>query len=158
MEYCYSGTEMLWYENWTRHVCYMKQKCGPMSCLDFQFWPGNSQTLGCLWTKYHRYNCMWKWTELQLVHFLWEQNCKFCFIWVEKIGLPIEGRNLFSFEYRLFVGNVHQKPEHIDDVIFRAPSDPSRICFFETKYKIYVSAVTVLIMNEFRIIPCEFAF
>ena len=45
-----------------------KQKCCSLSCLWFRVQrytsgPGNSQTLGCLWTKHHRCTYMWNWTE-----------------------------------------------------------------------------------------------
>ena len=77
--------ESLWYGNWNRHVCCKwkceidhpsrkttglnpgkKQNCYSLSYLWSQVqqdpsYPGSSQNLGCLWTKYYRCTCMWNW-------------------------------------------------------------------------------------------------
>ena len=87
MEYCYSGTESLWYGSWNRHVCRKgkcaadrpppprstgvnprrKQSCCSPSCLWSQAqWDtsdlDNFPNLGWL-TIGHRCICMWSWTE-----------------------------------------------------------------------------------------------
>ena len=89
MEYCYSGTESLWYGSWNRHVCRKgkfaadrhsrstgvnprrKQRCCSPSCLWSQAQrdtsdPDNSQNLGYWLTIRHRCICMWSWTENHL--------------------------------------------------------------------------------------------
>ena len=86
MEYCYSGTESLWYGRWNRHVCRKgkfaadrhsrstgvnssrKQRCCSPSCFLSQAQrdtsdPDNSQNLGYWLTIRHRCICMWSWTE-----------------------------------------------------------------------------------------------
>ena len=87
MEYCYSGTESLWYGSWHRHVC-CKWKCAAdrhsrstgvnpsrkqrycsQSCLWSQaqrdtFYPDDSQSLGYWLTIRLRCICMWNWTEM----------------------------------------------------------------------------------------------
>ena len=98
MEYCYSGTESLWYGSRNHHVCSKgkfaadrhsrstgvnpsrKQRCCSQSCLWSQaqrntFDPDNSQSLGYWLTIRHRCICMWSWTEM-LIFFLssWEQR------------------------------------------------------------------------------------
>ena len=92
MEYCYSGTESLWYGMWNRHVCRKgkcaadrhsrsigvnpsrKQRCCSPSCLWSQaqrdtFDPDNSQSLGYWLTIRHRCICMWSWTEMLIFSF-----------------------------------------------------------------------------------------
>ena len=92
MEYCYSGTESLWYGSWNRHVCRKgkfaadrhsrstgvnpsrKQRCCSPSCLWSQAQrdtsdPDNSQNLGYWLTIRHRYICMWSWTEMLIFSF-----------------------------------------------------------------------------------------
>ena len=92
MEYCYSGTESLWYGSWNRHVCRKgkcaadrhsrstgvnpsrKQRCCSPSCLWSQaqrdtFDPDNSQSLGYWLTIRHRCICMWSWTEMLIFSF-----------------------------------------------------------------------------------------
>ena len=92
MEYCYSGTESLWYGRWNRHVCRKgkcaadhhsrstgvnpsrKQRCCSPSCLWSQaqrdtFDPDNSQSLGYWLTIRHRCICMWSWTEILFFSF-----------------------------------------------------------------------------------------
>ena len=87
MEYCYSGTERLWYGSWNRHVCRKgkfaadrhsrstgvnpsrKQRCCSPSCLWSQAQrdtsdPDNYQNLGYWLTIRHRCICMWSWTEM----------------------------------------------------------------------------------------------
>ena len=77
MEYCYSGTESLWYGSWNRHVCRKgkcaadrhsrssrKQRCCSTSCLWSQAQldtsdPDNSQNLSYWLTIRHRCICMW---------------------------------------------------------------------------------------------------
>ena len=108
MEYCYSGTESLWYGSWNRHVCQKgkyaadrhsrstgvnqskKQRCCSPSCLWSQaqrdtFDPDISQSLGYWLTIRHRYICMWSWTEMLIFFF------------------PVESKdcmNSASYEYR----------------------------------------------------------
>ena len=99
MEYCYSGTETLWYGSWNRHVCRKgkcaadrhsrstgvnpsrKQRCCSPLCL----WskaqrdtsdPDNFQNLGYWLTIRHRCICMWSqgvpwwsWTEMLIFSF-----------------------------------------------------------------------------------------
>ena len=90
MEYCYSGTERLWYGSWNRHVCRKgkcaadrhsrstgvnpsrKQRCCSPSCLWSQaqrntFDPDNSQSLGYWLTIRHRCICVWSWTEMLII-------------------------------------------------------------------------------------------
>ena len=92
MEYCFSGTESLWYGSWNRHVCRkrkcaadrhsrstgwnpsMKQRCCSPSCLWSQaqrdtYDPFNSQSLGYWLTIRHRCICMWSWTEILIFFF-----------------------------------------------------------------------------------------
>ena len=92
MEYCYSGTESLWYGSWNRHACRKgkcaadrhsrstgvnpsrKQRCCSPSCLWSQaqrdtFDPDNSQSLGYWLTIRHRCTCMWSWTEMLIFSF-----------------------------------------------------------------------------------------
>ena len=92
MEYCYSGTESLWYGSWNRHVCRKgkfaadrhsqstgvnpsrKQRCCSPSCLLSQAQrdtsdPDNSQNLGYWLTIRHRCICMWSWTEMLIFSF-----------------------------------------------------------------------------------------
>ena len=91
MEYCYSGTESLWYGSWNRHVCRKgkytadrhsrstrvnpsrKQRCCSPSSLWSQpqrdtFDPDSSQNLGNWLTIRHRWICMWSWTEMLLFY------------------------------------------------------------------------------------------
>ena len=145
--------ENLWYGNWNRHVCHKwkyevdrpfrslevnpgkKHKCCSRSCLWSQvqrdtFGPGNSQTLGCLWTKHHRCIDMWNWTEMPTVSCrLWAKTVmyKFCFIWVEKyvgqkrgtIGSHWNADYLLeNFSRKHHENVVYQKLKHLD-VIFR---------------------------------------
>ena len=87
MQYCYSGTESLWYESWNRHVC-RKGKCAAdrhsrstgvnpsrkqRYCFPSCLWSqaqrdtsdqDNSQNLGYWLTIRHRCICMWSWTEM----------------------------------------------------------------------------------------------
>ena len=92
MEYCYSGTESLWYGSWNRHVCRKgkcaadrhsrltgvnpsrKQRCYSSSCLWSQaqrdkFDTDNSQSLGYWLTIRHQCICMWSWTEMLVFSF-----------------------------------------------------------------------------------------
>ena len=92
MEYCYSGTESLWYGSWNRHICRKgkfaadrhsrstgvnpsrKQRCCSPSCSWSQAQrdtsdPDNSQNLGYWLTIRHRCICMWSWTEMLFFSF-----------------------------------------------------------------------------------------
>ena len=92
MEYCYSGTESLWYGSWNRHVCRKgkfaaarrsrstgvnpsrKQRCCSLSCLWSQaqrdtFDPDNSQSLGYWLTIRHQCICIWSLTEMLIFFF-----------------------------------------------------------------------------------------
>ena len=95
MEYCYSGTESLWYGSWNRQVCGKgkgaadrpsrstgvnpsrnKQRCCSPSCLWSQAqWDtsdtDNSQNLGYWLTIRHRCICKWRWTEMLTFYFQW---------------------------------------------------------------------------------------
>ena len=87
MEYCYSGTELLWLGSWNRHVCRRgkcaadhpfrstgvnpsrKQRCCSPSCLWCQAQrdasdPVYSQNLGYWLTMRHRCIFMWSWTGM----------------------------------------------------------------------------------------------
>ena len=108
MEYCYSGTESLWYGSWNRHVC-RKGKCAAdrhsrstgvnpsrkqRCCSPSWLWsqaqrdtcdPDNSQSLGYWLTIRHRCICMWSWTDMLFFFF------------------PVESKdcmNSASYEYR----------------------------------------------------------
>ena len=111
MEYCYSGTERLWYGSWNHHVCRKgkfaadrhsrsaginpsrKQRCCSPSCLWSQAQrgtsdPDNSQNLGYWLTIRHRCICMWSWTEMLIFLSSWEQGLyEFCFVWVQKCAV-----------------------------------------------------------------------
>ena len=108
VEYCYSGTESLWYGSWNRHVCRKgkcaadrhsrstgvnpsrKQRCCSPSCLWSQAQrdtsdQDNSQNLGYWLTIRHRYICIAKLN--------WDANFFF----------PVESKdcmNSASYEYR----------------------------------------------------------
>ena len=92
MEYCYSGTESLWYGSWNRNFCLKgkcasdhyswstgvnpsrKQRCCYPSCLWSQAQrdtsdPDNSQNLGYWLTIRHRCICIWSWTETSAIFF-----------------------------------------------------------------------------------------
>ena len=87
MEYCYSGTESLWYGSLNHHVCRKgkcaadrhsrltgvnpsrKQRCCSQSCLGPQAQrdtsdQDNVQNLGYWLTIRHRCICIWSWTEM----------------------------------------------------------------------------------------------
>ena len=107
MEYCYSGTESLWYGSWNRHVCRKgkcaadrhsrstgvnpsrKQRCCSPSCLWSQaqrdtFDQDHSHSPGYWLTIRHRCICMWSWTEML---FFFPVESKYCM-------------NSASYEYR----------------------------------------------------------
>ena len=92
MEYCYSGTESLWYGSWNRHVCRKgkcasdrysrptgvnpsrKQRCSSPSCLWSQAQrdtsgQDNSNNLVYWLTISHRCICMWSGTEMLIFSF-----------------------------------------------------------------------------------------
>ena len=128
MEYCYSGTESLWYGSWNRHVCRKgkfaadrhsrstgvnpsrKQRCCSPSCLWSQVQrdtsdPDNSQNLGYWLTIRHRCICMWSWTEMLIFSF----QLKAKTVWIPlrkstEICRLGEGHNLCQSECRLSVG------------------------------------------------------
>ena len=103
-----------------------KQKCCSLSCLWSRVQrdtsgPGNSQTLGCLWTKHHRCTCMWNWTETPTV----SSRLRAKTVWIllhmsKEIYRLEEGHNLFPLEYRLSAG----KP---------FPQKPRKCCLPETQ-------------------------
>ena len=142
MEYCYSGTESLWYGSWNRHVCRKgkcaadrhsrstgvnpsrKQRCCPPLCLWYHaqrdtFNPDNSQSLGYWFTIRHRCICMWSWTEML---FFFQLRAKT--VWIPlRMSTEIcrlrEGYNFRPLECRLSVG----KP---------FPRRPRKCCRLET--------------------------
>ena len=128
MEYCYSGTESLWYGSWNRHVCRKgkcaadrhsrstgvnpsrKQRCCSPSCLWSQAQrdtsdPDNYQNLGYWLTICHRCICMWSWTEM--LTFSFQLRAKT--VWIPlRMSTEIcrlgEGHNLCPLKWRLSVG------------------------------------------------------
>ena len=128
MEYCYSGTESLWYGSWNRHVCRKgkcaadrhsrstgvnpsrKQRCCSPSCLWSQaqrdtFDPDNSQSLGYWLTIRHRCICMWSWTKMLIFSFQLRAKT----VWIPlRMSTEIcrlgEGHNKCPLECRLSVG------------------------------------------------------
>ena len=110
-----------------------KQKCYSLSCPWSRVQrdtsgPGNSQTLGCLWTKHHVPVCEIE-PRRQLFPPGWEQRLyKFCFIWVKKYvgykwGTICSHWNtdylLENLSRKNHENVVYQKLKHLDDVIFR---------------------------------------
>ena len=97
MDYCFSGTESLWYGSWNRHVCRKgkcasdrpswstgvkpsrKRRCCYPSCLRSQAQRDTSdpdiyQNLGYWLTIRHRCICMWSWTEMLIFFFPFESK------------------------------------------------------------------------------------
>ena len=98
MEYCYSGTESLWYGSWNRHVCRKgkcaadrhsrstgvnpsrKQRCCSPSYLWSQgqldtFDPDNYQSLGYWLITRHRCICMWMFKVSSFISFEFWLSC-----------------------------------------------------------------------------------
>ena len=143
MEYCYSGTESLWYGSWNRHVCRKgkcaadltsrstgvnpsrKQRCCSPSCLWSQAQgdtsdPDNSPNLGYWLTIRHRCICMWSWTEM----LFFSSQLRTKTVWIPlRMSTEIcrlgEGHNLYPSECRLSDG----KP---------FPRRPRKCCRLET--------------------------
>ena len=126
MEYCYSGTESLWYGSWNRHGCRKgkcaadrhsrstgvnpsrKQRCCSPSFLWSQaqrdtFDLDISQNLGYWLTISHRCICVWSWTTmLYLVHLSRRLKCTIVIMRCPSSVNPSVVRRLSSLTFHIF--------------------------------------------------------
>ena len=167
MEYCYSGTESLWYGSWNRHVCRKgkcaadrpsrstgvnpsrMQRCCSMSCLSYQAQRNtsdqdNSKNLGYLLTIRHRCICMWSWTEM--LTFSFELRAKT--VWIPlRMSTEIcrlgEGHNLCPLECRLSVGKSLPPPPKTTKIV--STRNSSMLMISSSVYLVFRIWVVILL-------------